>query len=198
MLKSNVNKNQCGHWHDTKRWALSKTPLPGFPCWCIKQPGLNRVRRRFLFERGITGQRTMSNTWWDDGKWWTFPKILTQDAEEKKKSQDEFVSFPISWGRHFSSSHKHPIATIKKKKKSVLKYLANKRTWKTFLLPFHYFGVIGEPLKTRRRSELIDEDGNKYSQAAHTLYYPDKTPRSSKSSGVRENGIPTQSSLPIL
>lgn len=160
LLKPNVKKNQCGHWHDTKRWALSKTPLPGFLCWCTKQPELNNIRRRFLFERGIICQWTMSNIWW--WEMMNFSHDFNPRCREKEKVAGLICLFPYFLGRglQFLPQTYHSNTS---KRMSALKHPANKRTWKTFLLLFHYFGAVSETLKTPPRSELMDEDGNKYS-----------------------------------
>lgn len=41
---------------------------------------------------------------------------------------------------------------------------------------FHYYGVIGEHPKTPLKSQLVNEEGDKYSQAVHISHYPDNIP----------------------
>lgn len=59
LLKSNVKKNQCGHWHDTKRRALSGT----LPCqdFCVdirNSPDWIRLKECFCLKKVLL---TMKN-----------------------------------------------------------------------------------------------------------------------------------------
>ena len=138
-----------------KMSSFQNTSLPGFLCWCLKQPRLKKFRR-LLFEWGIIGQWTMSNIWWWDMM--HFSHDFSPRGRGEEKVTRLICLFPYFLGQalQFLPQTSHSSTS---KRMSALKHLANERTWKTF---FHYFGATGEPLKTPPRSELMDEDGNKY------------------------------------
>lgn len=157
--------------------SFQNTLLPGLLWWCRKQPGLSKVGGGFMFERSLTGQWTMSNIW----RW---EKInLFEDFSPSCRGEEKVIGliylFPYLLSRAVQlfaqTSHSNT-----SKRMCALKHLADKRTRRTFLLLFHYDGVLGELRKTLPKSGLMDEDGDRYSQAVHTLRHPDNIPKSLK------------------
>lgn len=66
------------------------------------------------------------------------------------------------------------------------------------MLFFRYYGAIGEHPKTPLKSQLVNEDGDKYSQAVHISHYPDNIPGTFKKPSSRDTGKSSQSSLKVL
>lgn len=94
--------------------------------------------------------------------------------QRRRKSHGMHCLFLYLRAVCFLPQTSHSIAS---KRMCVLKRLADERTWSTHLLLFRYWGVVSEPPELPR-SELMDENGGRCSQAAHTLlHYRDHIPK---------------------
>lgn len=98
---------------------------------------------------------------------------LAHNAEEKKKSWDA-LSLSLSQGSLLPPTN---IPFHRFKKNVCLETPGRWKNLKHTLALFRYWGVVSEPPELPR-SELMDENGGRCSQAAHTLlHYRDHIPK---------------------
>ena len=130
--------------------------------------------------------------WWRQGAWY-----LIYCRNPPTKVMGLIYLFPYLLGRTVQFLPQISIPTLQKEPVPWKIKEYNKRTRIIFLF-FHYYGVIGEHPETALTSQLVNEDGDKYSQAVHTSHYPDNIPRTFKKSSSRNTSKPSQSSLKVL
>ena len=130
--------------------------------------------------------------WWRQGAWY-----LIYCRNPPTKVMGLIYLSPYLLGRTVQFLLQIFISTLQKEPVPWQIKEFNKRTWRIFLF-FHYYGVIGEHPKTPLKSQLVNEEGDKYSQAVHISHYPDNIPRTFKKSSSRNTGKPSQSSFKVL
>ena len=131
--------------------------------------------------------------WWRQGAW--YPNYCRNPPT---KVMGLMYLFPYILGRTVQFLPQISISILQKEPVPWKIKEYNKRTWGIFLLFFHYYGAIGEHPKTPLKSRLVNEDGDKYSQAVHISHYPDNIPGTFKKSSSRHTGKSSQSSLKVL